>query len=116
MKKLELGVSKVFKRDQREMLLDMCLHYISDDGLINFYWTENEEVGFVSSGNSVNIPWLEVCMLHLPKAMANVNNRPYDISVRLAYHLHDFYHHPKHPIDHLYQEYKDHTAWIKKNK
>jgi len=111
MKKLELTDSPVFPgKNHEDMLLEMCSELIGD-----CYINGDETIGFFEENfKAKDIPWLEVCLLHLPKALASPNNRAWDIAIRQAYHLHEFYHHPKHPIDYLYQEYKDQTAWKKK--
>jgi len=114
MKKLELGTSEIFKsREHIDLLTEMCSELIgpatavSDYGDYEIFISEGEHMG--------SYPWLEMCLLQLPKALANPNNRAWDISIRQAYHLHEFYHHPKHPVDYLYQEFKDQTAWVKKD-
>lgn len=110
MKKLELTESSVFiGKIHADMLIEMCKHLIGD-----CYLNADGTIGVVKGRfDAIDIPWIEVCLLHLPKALANSNNRAWDIAIRQTYHLHEFYHHPKHPVDYLYQEYQDHIAWNK---
>ena len=108
MDKLILEDSKVFPGNHHKyLLLEMCKSLIG-----SCHWIDDSFILFLIDKNkSVEIHWLEVCILHLPKAMANPNNRKWDIAIRQVYHMHEFYHHPKHPIDDLYREYKDKSAW-----
>jgi len=111
MKKLELGESKLFPgQNHEDMILEMCNEligdcYVNGDGTFGF---------FEKAFKAKDIPWLEVCMLHLPKALANPNDRAWDIAVRQSYHLHEFFHHPKHIVDYLYYEFQNQTIWKKK--
>lgn len=114
MKKLELT------EEHREKLIEMCAHLFGSASWAQNYGKYEEGVLHTSDTDiyvdGVEIHWLEMCMVHLPKALATPNNRDWDISVRQAYHLQEFYHHPKHPVDYLYQEFKDKTVWVKKRK
>ena len=113
MEKLELGESKLFpKKTHDELLEEMCKLMFTDEYL-NCYVTSDGNVRFSGTIGILEIPWLEVCMVHLPKALATPNNRAHDISVRLSYHLHNFFHHPKHPVDYLYSEFNDIRIWKK---
>ena len=88
----------------------MCQAFIGE-----CYFNNDGTIGFITEKfKAHDIPWLEVCLFHLPKALASPNNRAHDMSVRISYHLHDFFHHSKHPVDYLYREYQDQTAWKKK--
>lgn len=110
MEKLELGESSLYPgKNHEDMLLEMCNELIGD-----CYANGDETIGFFEEAfKAKDIPWLEVCMLHLPKALATPNNRAHDIAVRLSYHLHNFFHHPKHPVDYLYSEFNDIRVWKK---
>lgn len=107
MKKLELGESKLFPgRTHEDMIEEMCTELMLTNVHTSCYLDLDENVKFSGTEYSVYIPWLEVCMLHLPEVMANPNNRSHDIAVRQSYHLHEFFHHPKHIVDYLYYEYQ----------
>ena len=111
MKKLELGESKLFPgRTHEELLMEMCKVLMGD-----CYFNDDGTIGIVEGDfKAQDIPWLEICMLHLPKVLANPNNRAHDIAVRQAYHLHEFFHHPKHIVDYLYYEFQNKTIWTKR--
>jgi len=112
--KLELGESKRFPgKTHEEMIEEMCKLMFTDEYL-NCYITSEGNVRFSGTVGILEIPWLEVCMLHLPKVLSNPNDRPHDIAVRQAYHLHEFFYHPKHIVDYLYYEYQNQTIWTTK--
>lgn len=99
-------------QENLDCLLEMCRellgHCISSGG-------PKAEIDFFEGDlKNETIPWLEVCLVHLPAVLATPNNRAWDMSVRQAYHLQNYYHHPRHVIDYLYREFKDKTAWVKK--
>lgn len=95
--------------EHKRRLIQMCTDLI---GIC--YFNNDETIGFrIDATESVDIPWLEVCILHLPKALSTPNNRAMDISVRQSYHIHEFYHHPKHVVDYLYNEYQTQRVWSK---
>lgn len=98
---------------QRKKLLELCKHYLIGEEFTECYWND-DKLRFMSLSGSTDIPWLEVCLLHLPKAMSTPNNRSYDISIRQAYHLHKFYHTKRHVIDYLHYEYENETIWKKR--
>jgi len=110
MEKLELGESKLFPGKKHEnMLLEMCGELIGD-----CYANGDETIGFFEAEfKAKRIPWLEVCMVHIPNAMGTPNNGAREISIRLTCHIHKFFHHPKHPVDYLYGEYISNKAWRK---
>jgi len=114
MKKLELGESKLFPgKTHDELLEEMCKLMFTDEYL-NCYVTTMGNVRFSGTVGILEIPWLEVCMIHLPKALETPNNRAKEMAIRQACHMHDFFHHPKHIVDYLYYEYQNKTIWTKK--
>jgi len=113
MEKLELGESKLFQgKTHDELLEEMCKLMFTDEYL-NCYVTSDGNVRFSGTIGILEIPWLEVCMIHLPKVMENPNNRAKDIAIRQTCHLHKFFHRSKHPVDYLYGEYNDNKTWGK---
>lgn len=110
MDKIILGESELFPgKYHKDMLLEMCIELVGD-----CYVNDNETIRFFEGASKFkDIPWFEVCMVHLPRAMATPNNRAHDIAVNLSYHLHDFFHHTKHPVDYLYSEFSDIRVWKK---
>ena len=113
MKKLELGTSEVFKtREHVDLLVEMCSELIGPSTAV--YGHGDCEI-FISEGEyKGSYPWLEMCLVHLPKFLATSINWSHSIAGRVAFHVQNFYHHPKHPVDYLYQEFKDQNVWIKK--
>ena len=116
MKKLELGESEQFPgKNHKDMLEEMCrdlLGYSTLCGLNSSVAFSFEKEGGELAGEVV--PWLEVCLLHLPKVLETPNNRAKEIAIRQSCHLHEFFHHPKHIVDYLYYEYQDQRIWTKK--
>lgn len=118
MKKLGLTKSTIFPgKGHIDMLIEMCREKVCDEIFNDCFWSDGQ-VTFVGATEHVTIPWLEVCLVHVSSALANPNDRSWDIAIKQSYHLHEFYHHPKHPIDYLYREYQSQTMWkkLKSNK
>jgi len=111
MKRLELTDSPLFEgMNHGDMLLEMCNELIGHSSFCGL----NKSITF-SNGDFEGqvIPWFEVCFVHLPGFLETSTNWKHSIAGRIAMHVQGFYHHPKHPVDYLYQEYKDKTAWVK---
>jgi len=106
LKKLELTEKHL------EMLVEMCSELIGPATIVSSDYGDYEI--FISRGHHMgNYPWLEMCLVHLPKFLATPINWSHSIAGRIAFHVQEFYHHPKHPVDYLYQEFKDQTVWVK---
>jgi hypothetical protein len=110
MKKLELTESPIFPgKNHKDMLLEMC-----NDLIGKCYWNIGDTIGFPQDAtNAVDVHWVEVCLVHLPKVLATNVNWDHSIASRIASHVHEFYYHPKHMVDYLYQEYQNNTIWKK---
>lgn len=106
LEKLQLTESKLFPgHSHRDMLLEMCNNLIGPCS-----WSEDgESIIF----ESVKIPWMEVCVAHLPKFLSTGVNWSHSIAVSLALNIQDFYYRSRHVVDALYQIYRDNTAWKK---
>jgi hypothetical protein len=112
MKKLYLGTSDIFGKEHLDMLLEMCNELIGPASSVSAYG--DYEIS-ISDGEHVGCyPWLEMCLVHLPRFLSTSTNWSHSIASRIAMHVQEFYHHPKHPVDYLYQEFKDQTAWVKR--
>ena len=113
MDNLKLGKSKLFPgKNHRDMLQDMCKEKVCNEKFDDCCWTVCGLM-FLNVEENISIPWLEVCMIHLPNAMATPNKRSHDIAINVAYHLHNFYHRQKHPVDYLYSEFSNVRVWKK---
>jgi hypothetical protein len=106
LEKLQLTESKLFVgHNHRDMLTEMCGSLIGPCS-----WSEDgESIVF----DSEKISWMEVCMVHLPKFLNTEVNWSHSIAVTLALHVQEFYYHPRHIVDALYQMYRDKTVWKK---
>ena len=112
MKKLELTESTVFPgKTHKHMIMEMCNKLIGTSLVIS-------DVNFdkIRISGLGDVPWLEVCLVHLPKVMATPNNRAKDIAIDQSCHLHEFFHNPKHIVDYLYEEFQNNKIWIKNKK
>ena len=66
MKKLELGESEKFPGQKHEdMLMEMCTALVGD-----CYINGGDTIGFFDKEfRAKDIPWFEVCILHLPRGL-----------------------------------------------
>ncbi len=107
MKKLELTENHL------EMLIEMCSELIGPATIVSDYG--DYEI-CISDGEQLGCyPWLEMCLVQLPRFLATPTKWSHSIAAKVAMHVQEFYHHPKHPVDYLYQEFKDTAVWVKNN-
>jgi len=110
MKQLKLN------KEQRKILLEMCEDLFPEVNEISF--VDDNVISFMGANKEYHeFHWFELCMLELPKRIAdNMNTvlpesthyRIYESMSKRLLGIHAIYVNlqPKHPVDFLYQEYK----------